>query len=109
MFLLYEILKTDYKKNLIVCYFNHKTRSETEDEEIFLKKLCKKENIKFEVASSDFEKIQKLYPSKSFEELAREKRYQFFEAICNIHKSNKIITAHHLDDKIETFYFNLNR
>lgn len=109
MYLLYNLLKTDYKKNIVVCYFNHKTRPETEIEEKFLEELSKKENVSFETASCDFEKIKKLYPSKSFEELAREKRYQFFDAICNIYKSKKVITAHHLDDKIETFYFNLNR
>jgi len=109
MYLLYKILKTDYKKNLVVCYFNHKTRNETEDEELFLENLCKKEKIAFETASCDFEKIQKIYPSKSFEELAREKRYQFFDAILNIYKSDKVILGHHLDDKIETFFFNLVR
>jgi tRNA(Ile)-lysidine synthase len=109
MFLLYKILKTEYKKNLVVCYFNHKTRPETEDEENFLENLCKKEKIAFETASTDFEKLKKLYPSKSFEELAREKRYQFFDAILNIYKSDKILLAHHLDDKIETFFFNLAR
>lgn len=62
-----------------------------------------------EVAECDFEKIQKLYPSKSFEELAREKRYQFFEAVCHIYTSSYILTAHHLDDKIETFFFHLVR
>ncbi len=109
MYLLYKLLKTSYKKDLVVCYFNHKTRPETELEEKFLEKLCKKENITFETASCDFEKIQKLYRDKSFEELFREKRYQFFDAICNIYKTDKVITAHHLDDKIETFLFNLNR
>jgi len=109
MYLLYKILDTEYKKNLVVCYFNHKTRAETEDEENFLEELCKKEKIAFETASCDFEKIQKLYPSKSFEELAREKRYQFFDAILNIYKSNKVLLAHHLDDKLETFFFNLLR
>ena len=109
MFLLYKILETSYKKNLVVCYFNHKTRPETDIEEVFLENLCKKEKIAFETASCDFEKIKKLYPSKSFEELAREKRYQFFDAILWIYKTNKIMLAHHLDDKIETFFFNLAR
>jgi tRNA(Ile)-lysidine synthase len=109
MFLLYKILETGYKNNLVVCYFNHKTRAETDKEEAFLENLCKKENIAFETASCDFEKIKKLYPSKSFEELAREKRYQFFDAILGIYKTNKILLAHHKDDKIETFFFNLLR
>lgn len=109
MFLLYKILETDYKNNLVVCYFNHKTRPETQDEEKFIENLAKEKWFKIEIASCDFEKIKKLYPSKSFEELAREKRYQFFNAILNIYNSDKIITAHHLDDKIETFFFNLVR
>ncbi len=109
MFLLYKILETSFRNNLVVCYFNHKTRSETDLEEKFLEKLAQKENFSFEVAECDFEKIKKLYPSKSFEELAREKRYQFFSAILNIYNSNYVLTAHHLDDKIETFLFNLAR
>ncbi len=109
MFLLYNILKTDYKKKLVVCYFNHQTRPETDEEEQFLEQLWKKEWFKLEVATCDFEKIQKLYPSKSFEELAREKRYQFFDAVMHIYKTNKVLLAHHLDDKIETFFFNLIR
>ena len=109
MYLLYKILETKYKKNLVACYFNHKTRPETDKEEKFLEDLWKEKWFTVEVASCDFEKIKKLYPSKSFEELAREKRYAFFDAIMNIYKSKYVITAHHLDDKIETFYFNLNR
>ncbi len=109
MYLLYHILETPYRDNLVACYFNHKTRPETDTEEAFLIELGKKEWFAVEVAECDFEKIQKLYPSKSFEELAREKRYQFFEAIAQIHNTDKVMTAHHLDDKIETFFFNLIR
>lgn len=93
----------------MICYFNHKTRSGCDEEELFLEKLSKEEWCSFEVAECDFEKIQKLYPSKGFEELAREKRYQFFEAVCNIYSADKVITAHHLDDRIETYMFNMLR
>lgn len=109
MFLLYKILETKYSKNLVACYFNHKTRPETEIEENFIEKLWKDRWFKVEVASCDFKILKKINPGRWFEELAREKRYQFFDAILNIYKSNKIITAHHLDDKIETFFFNLVR
>ncbi|MCP4524026.1 MAG: tRNA lysidine(34) synthetase TilS [Candidatus Gracilibacteria bacterium] len=109
MYILHKILETKFKKQLVVCYFNHKTRPETEKEEAFIEELGKKVGFPVEVAECDFEKIKKLYPHKGFEELAREKRYQFFDAICHIYKSKKIITAHHLDDKIETFFFNLAR
>lgn len=109
MFLLYHILETDFSSNLVVCYFNHNTRPETDEEELFLEKLSQDKWFQLEVASCDFEKIQQLYPSKSFEELAREKRYQFFDAVMNIHGAKYVITGHHLDDKIETFMFNMLR
>lgn len=109
MYLLYQILQTSYENNIVACYFNHKTRPETDTEEQFLVELWKQEWFQVEVAECDFEKIQKLYPSKSFEELAREKRYQFFEAVANIYNSKYILTAHHLDDRIETYMFNMLR
>ena len=62
MFLLYHILQTPYKDNLVACYFNHKTRSECDQEEAFLQKLGKEHGFSVEVAECDFEKIQKLYP-----------------------------------------------
>lgn len=110
MFLLYEIIKTPYKNNLVACYFNHKLREEADKEEYFLEELWKKEWFKVEVASCDIKKIRdSLYPSISLEELAREKRYMFFWAICEIYNTKKLMTWHHLDDKIETFLFNLSR
>lgn len=109
MYLLYEILKTPYKDNLVVCYFNHKLRDEADLEEKWLEDLWVKMWFKVEVWYAYIKDIQKLYPSKSLEELAREKRYGFFNAILNIYQSKYIITAHHLDDKIETFFHNLLR
>lgn len=109
MYLLYEILKTPYKNNLVACYFNHGTRQQCQQEEDFLVNLGKKEGFHVEVAECDFEKIKKLYPNKWFEELAREKRYQFFDAVCHLYSTPKVITAHHLDDRIETCLFNMLR
>lgn len=110
MFLLYEILKTSYKDQIVACYFNHKLRPEADEEEIFLENLGKKLWFPVEIASADIKKIRdSLYPSISIEELARKKRYMFFSAICEIYNTKKIMTWHHLDDKIETFFFNLAR
>jgi tRNA(Ile)-lysidine synthase len=109
MFLLYQILQTEYRHNLVACYFNHNTREQCKLEEEFLLDLGRKEGFKVEVAECDFEKIKKLYPSKSFEELAREKRYQFFDTVCHLYNSDKVLLAHHLDDRIETSVFNMLR
>ena len=109
MFLMYQILETSFAKNLVISYFNHKTREETDVEEAYLEKLAKEKWCRFESAECDFEKIKKLYPSKSFEELAREKRYQFFDALMNIYNTKYVLTWHHLDDRIETMMFNMLR
>jgi len=110
MFLLYKILETKYKNNLVVCYFNHKLREEADQEEKWIENLWKKHWFTVEIAEARIREIRdKLYPSKSLEELAREKRYAFLNAILNIYSSDKVITWHHLDDKIETFFFNLTR
>ncbi|NDK07741.1 tRNA lysidine(34) synthetase TilS [Candidatus Gracilibacteria bacterium] len=109
MYLLHKILETSYKDNLVVCYFNHKLRKEADKEEEFIEKLGKKLGFHVEIGTADIKAIHKIIPSKSIEEIAREKRYAFFNAILNIHNSKYILTAHHLDDKIETFFFNLLR
>lgn len=110
MFLLYEILKTKYAKNLVACYFNHKLRKEADIEEIFIEKLGEKMWFKVEIWNANIKEIRdNFYPSLGLEEVAREKRYAFLNAILNIYNSNKVITWHHLDDKIETFFFNLVR
>ena len=110
MFLLYKILETDYKNNLVVCYFNHKLRPEANEEEKWIEELWKELWFQVEIAEANIKEIkEKFYPNKSIEELAREKRYAFFNAILNIYNADKIITWHHLDDKIETFIFNLSR
>ena len=110
MYLLYNILETTYAKNLIVCYFNHKLRSESDNEEKWIEKLWKNRWFKVEIWEAKIKDIRdKFYPSKWLEEVAREKRYAFLNAILNIYECDKIITWHHLDDKIETFFFNLVR
>ncbi len=110
MFLLYKILETKYKNNLVVCYFNHKLRKEADQEEKWIENLAKEKWFTIEIADCEIKKIRdQFYPSKWLEEVAREKRYAFLNAILNIYEADKIITGHHLDDKIETFFFNLVR
>ncbi len=110
MYILYNLLETKYAKNIVACYFNHKLRLESDKEEEFLERLWKEKWFKVEIASWNIKDIRdKFYPSMGIEEVARNKRYEFFNAILNIYNADKVITWHHLDDKIETFFFNLAR
>ena len=110
MFLVYKILETKFAKNLVICYFNHNLREEAFEEERFLEDLAKEKWFQIEIWDAKIKELkEKFYKSISLEELARQKRYEFFNAILNIYNSDKILLAHHLDDKIETFFFNLVR
>lgn len=110
MYLVYKILETNFAKNLVVCYFNHNLRTESLEEVKFLENLAKEKWFLIEIWDAKLKEIhEKFYKSISIEELARQKRYEFFNAILNIYQTDKIILAHHLDDKIETFFFNLAR
>ena len=110
MFLVYKILETKFAKNLVICYFNHNLREEALEEERFLEDLAREKWFQIEIWDAKIKELkEKFYKSISLEELARQKRYEFFNAILNIYNSDKILLAHHLDDKIETFFFNLVR
>jgi tRNA(Ile)-lysidine synthase len=50
-----------------------------------------------------------LTPELNIQEAAREKRYQFFDALCNQHHYSKVATAHHAEDNTESFFINLLR
>ncbi len=89
---------------IVVAHVNHKLRGkESDDDEIFVKKICEKKGLIFEQA--DLKR-----PAKgNLEEIARKFRYTFFTGLLKKHKAGWIITAHHLDDNIETVLFNLIR
>ena len=109
MFLLYHLMESDYRDNIVVCYFNHETRPECEEEQDFLIELWQNKGFKVECSHYNFDNIQDNAPSKCFEELAREKRYTFFRDMKKKYSAQFIITGHHLDDRIETFFFNMVR
>lgn len=68
--------------------------------------FCKKNDIKFHLKDvSEQEKTQ----MKSLQNWARELRYDFFFKILEQENLDYIVTAHHLNDELETFFINLSR
>lgn len=68
--------------------------------------FCSKNNIKFHLKDvSDEEKSN----MKSLQNWAREIRYDFFFKILEEKNLDFIVTAHHLNDELETFIINLSR
>ena len=93
-----------HKGNLTILYFDHKLRKESIDELIFAKKLAKK--FKFNFRSFEWNSIK---PTKSIMERAREIRYERIIEFCKKKKIISLMTAHHLDDSLETYVMRKQR
>ena len=76
-----------------LAYFNHDTHHSHQAEK-FVKQYCGKNNVFLTVG-----RVKGLKGKRSIEEFWRDERYKFLENL----NSEFIITAHHLDDVVETW------
>ena len=134
--LLHWLISLGYKK-LIVCHLNHQLRGRSSDADArFVQKLVDHSNEKIvgqalrlpgqqkgkrsacpttKMSHIDFElgraNVRSLAKKKkiSIETAAREARYSFFAKAAKRHRCHTIFLAHHADDLVETFLFNLIR
>ena len=89
------------------CNFNLRA-DESSADEFFLEQYCLQNNHPFFVKSFDtktFAETNKL----STQIAARELRYIWFSEMLQLHNFDHVLTAHHLDDSLETFLINLSR
>ena len=100
--------KQDLTFDLVVCHINHMLRKEATQDEQFVENYCKNANIKCFVKQIDIKKVAKK-EKIGLEEAGRKARYEFFTEILTKTKANKIVTAHHMDDHIETIIMHLIR
>ncbi len=105
----FDKYRRKYKIQICALHINHSLRgSESDSDEEFCRMLCNNINIEFyseKIDVSAFAKREKL----SIEEAARNIRYEKLSDYLKISKSNKIVTAHNLDDNTETVLLNLFR
>lgn len=96
-----------YRYGIAHCNFQLRGR-ESDDDESFVTELTAKTNVPFfhiRFGTEQFCKDNKL----SVQMGARQLRYEWFEQIRQKNDFNYIVTAHHADDAIETFFINLLR
>lgn len=90
-----------------IAHINYKLRGEDSDsDQKVVADFCKKNTIKFhlyEVSQKDEQ------PENSIQLWARELRYQFFRKIQAKENLDFLVTAHHLNDQLETFIINLSK
>ena len=99
---LLDLLSKADSLELIVAHFNHGIRTDAQKDEQLVEKVVLKLDLPLEIGRA------KLGPSAS-EEQARKARYDFLRKVQKNYSTNKIITAHHLDDAIETAIINILR
>ncbi len=92
------------KLNFYVAHCNFKLRGTDSDaDEKLVKSTCKKLNIPY------FIKKCPVTPGKNIQLEARKLRYEWFEKLMKENKLDFLLTAHHADDNLETFFINLLR
>ncbi|AFR35518.1 tRNA lysidine(34) synthetase TilS [Riemerella anatipestifer] len=100
-------LMTQIDAKIEIAHINYKLRGEDSDKDAALvQEFCEKHHIPFHCYIIS-EKDQK--PSGSIQLWARELRYQFFRNIMKTRNLSYLVTAHHLNDQLETFIINLSR
>ena len=87
-------------RNLIVCHLDHALRATSAEEAGFVTAYAKTLGLPACVARVEVE---------AREEAARDARYRFFASVARQHDCASVILAHHADDQVETFLFNLLR
>jgi tRNA(Ile)-lysidine synthase len=97
----------DLHLNFEIAHINYKLRGEdSELDKSVVENFCKNFNINFnlyEISSKD----QK--PKSSIQVWARELRYKYFQTLQKKKNIDFIVTAHHLNDQLETFIINLSK
>lgn len=97
------------KLNFVVAHCNFKLRGkESDDDELFVKNLAAKYKISFYSNSFNTKELSNS-SNKSVQMIARDLRYSWFNKLSEELGIDYIITAHHIDDSIETFLINLSR
>lgn len=100
---LFHQLKLDFQ----IAHINYKLRGEASDkDQKLVENFCKNHQIIYHTYEVS-EKDQK--PENSTQLWARDLRYRFFNSIIKEQNLDYLVTAHHLNDQLETFIINLSR
>lgn len=99
--------KLKYEIAVLHCNFSLRN-SESDADEYFVKTFCDDRKIPIFIQTFDTKKFASDY-NLSIQLAARKLRYDWFYKQFQEHNFDYILTAHHLDDSLETFLINLTR
>jgi tRNA(Ile)-lysidine synthase len=88
-----------------VAHINYQLRGADSDaDEALVKATCKQLNLPYHIQRAQIEKSE-----TNIQETARAIRYDFFQTLCSEFDYQKIATAHHANDALETLFIQLMR
>ena len=107
MVLLHLFERTGFEYGIAHCNFRLRG-AESDGDEAFVHEQVEQHGTPAHFETFDTKEYASL-KGISIEMAARELRYEFFERIRKEYEYDYIVTAHHQDDLIETFFLNLSR
>lgn len=107
MTLSHLLLAANMEHTLLHCNFNLRGK-ESDADEAFLVQYAAQHKLKIETVQFNTAQIA-AEKKLSIQECARNLRYDWFNLFLQKEENSFLLTAHHLDDSIETFFINLFR
>ncbi len=98
-----KLYSYETKSKIYYVLINHNIRKNSSKEANAVKSLLKKHKIKLDII------VNKKSIDKNIQGMAREIRYNFLMSYCKKKKIKIILTAHNLEDQVETFFIRLSR
>ena len=92
----------------IAAYFNHRLRSDAQEEENWVRAFCADRNIELEIGSRDLRRFRQ-ENRLNLEHAASLSRYDFFATLASRYNQARVATAHSRSDLSETFFIKLFR
>ena len=101
-------IKDEYDLTIEAFHLNHQLRKNAADDEKFAMDLCNEYGIYCTTMIADIQQIADK-KSCSVEQAGRDERYRLLDLTLQKRNLNKIATAHHADDQIETMIMRMIR
>jgi tRNA(Ile)-lysidine synthase len=106
--LLHLLVEAGFRR-LIVCHLDHGLRGPaSRGDALFVRRLAARLQLDFEVEKANVPSLAAA-TRQSVETAARDARYAFFGRVARRSRCGVLFLAHHADDQVETFFFNLFR
>jgi len=106
--MLHALLEAGFRQ-LIVCHLNHGLRGRSAAADArFVAALATRLGLECESETVDVARLA-AETGHSIETAARNARYEFFARVARKRRCRRVFLAHHADDQVETFLFNLFR